>query len=258
MKKLLEWFNTVDHPMFELLTQAKMSQNVISFANGFWDYREMRFTKWEEAETVPVTDHYFERSFDADELLSAKTPLWDGLITKQLGSRGKCIECDRCPVYADNTCELHCGVDSPSDCFVETSLADMLEIMIGRVFYPIGTYNNWQVCLFLKGEAATGKSTILDLIKCMFAPSATGVITATHEGTFGLENLYQKRAVLVPDLPKQFSKIVNQSDFQSMCSGEAVSIARKNKTAISDRNWSAPLLFAGHYLPDYNDNSGSI
>ena len=43
-----------------------------------------------------------------------------------------------------------------------------------------------------------------------------------------------------------------------MVSGDVISVARKNKTAISDQNWTAPLVFAGNYLPDYNDNSGSI
>jgi hypothetical protein len=92
----------------------------------------------------------------------------------------------------------------------------------------------------------------------MFPVSSSGVITATHEPQFGLEGLYQKRVVMIPDLPKHFARIVNQSDFQSMCSGESISVARKNKTAISELNWTVPLVFAGNYLPDYNDNSGSI
>lgn len=41
----------------------------------------------------------------------------------------------------------------------------MLEIMIGRCFYPIGKHDNWQVCVFLKGDGNTGKSTVLELIK---------------------------------------------------------------------------------------------
>ena len=112
--------------------------------------------------------------------------------------------------------------------------------------------------MFLKGDANTGKSTVTDLMKHMFPPGTCGVITATHEAQFGLEGLYQKRVVLIPDLPKHFSRIINQSDFQSMVSGDVISVARKNKTAISDQSWTAPLVFAGNYLPDYNDNSGSI
>ena len=37
-----------------------------------------------------------------------------------------------------------------------------------------------------------------------------------------------------------------------------MSIARKNKIAISDQNWTVPLIFSGNFLPNYNDNSGSI
>ena len=63
---------------------------------------------------------------------------------------------------------------------------------------------------------------------------------------------------MIPDMPRNISKLVNQSDFQSMASGEGVSIARKNKTAISDQAWTVPLVMAGNPLPDYKDNSGSI
>ena len=54
------------------------------------------------------------------------------------------------------------------------------------------------------------------------------------------------------------AKLINQSDFQSMASGEGVSIARKNKQAISDQSWTVPLVMAGNPIPDYKDNSGSI
>ena len=102
------------------------------------------------------------------------------------------------------------------------------------------------------------KGTVCDLVKRMFPSGSVGVITATQEEKFGLEALYQKRLVMIPDLPKKFSKIVSQSDFQSMVTGEGVSVARKNKTAVSDQDWTVPMIGAGNYLPDYNDNSGSI
>ena len=31
MKKLVEWFNQIDHPMFELRVPSKMNRSVISF-----------------------------------------------------------------------------------------------------------------------------------------------------------------------------------------------------------------------------------
>lgn len=258
IKKLSEWFDRTDHPMFPILTQAKMNHGVISFTNGYFDIDKVRFVKWGGPEPIPLTNHYFEQELDIDAAAEAATPLWDSLTTTQLGPRNKCVLCNRTAIFADNTCDYHSELESASAGFIEPTVTDMLEIMIGRCFFPIGKYDNWQVNLFLKGDANTGKGTICELIKNMFAVGATGTITATHEQNFGLEALYKKRLVIVPDMPKKFSKIVNQSDFQSMCSGEGVSIARKNKTAVTNENWTVPIVFAANYLPDYNDNSGSV
>ena len=258
MKRLTEWFNESDHPMFELINPASMNRNVISFINGYLDIHAVRFVEWGGPEPIPLTDHFFEQVLDLNAAAGAPTPSWDHLIATQLGHRTKCGSCDRSAVYADNTCDIHCDENSASFGYATPSLADTFEMMVGRCFYPIGKHDNWQVAIFMLGDAGTGKGTISDLIKHMFPANSTGAITATTEKTFGLEPLFQKRAIIVPDLPKHFSTIVNQSDFQSMCSGEGVSVARKNKTAVTNRNWTVPLIFGANYLPDYNDNSGSV
>jgi hypothetical protein len=51
---------------------------------------------------------------------------------------------------------------------------------------------------------------------------------------------------------------VSQTDFQSMVTGEIVSIARKNKSAICDRPWTAGLMMSGNHLPDFADAAGSV
>ena len=43
-----------------------------------------------------------------------------------------------------------------------------------------------------------------------------------------------------------------------MISGEPVSIARKNKVAVADENWTVPVLGATNIYPDYKDESGAI
>jgi hypothetical protein len=133
-----------------------------------------------------------------------------------------------------------------------------LETLIGRLFYPIGKHDNWQALPDLKGDANTGKGTLCELIGRMFPVGSVGVIGASKEATFGLETLYQQRLVVVPDLPLNFSKVLNQTDFQSMVSGEGVTIPRKNRPAITGQPWRVPMLFAGNFLPDYIDKSGSI
>lgn len=258
--RLSEWFNSADHPKFELLTPGKMNTSAISFTNGFLDLNTLIFTPWEEVEMPPLTDHFFEQTLDLSNAMDAPTPLWDSLLEKQLGNRSKCYLCGKLAVFARGK-TLLCGGVAPRLMELEPaplSMCDMLEVLIGRLFYPIGKHDNWQVMPFMMGDANTGKGTVCDLVKRMFSPGSVGVITATQEQQFGLESLCQKRLIMIPDLPKKFGKIINQSDFQSMVTGEGVSVARKNKTAISDQDWTVPMLGAGNYLPDYNDNSGSI
>ena len=235
LKKLLEWFSGNDHPCFELLTLEKMNRNVVSFQNCYLDLSTqdpLHFVQWHEVkrDQIPITDHYFDMQIDFKNM-ERPTPLWDSLLATQLGLPG------------NNG---------------RPSLFDMLEIMIGRLFFVIGKFDNWQLHLFLKGDANTGKSTVLKLIKKMFPVGSVGCVTATQEKTFGLESIYQKRLVLIPDMPTKLSKLINQSDFQSMASGESVSVARKNKVAISDQPWTVPLAMAGNPMPDYKDNSGSV
>lgn len=235
MKKLIEWFGQVDSPRFELLTPSKMSSHVISFINGFFDINEMTFTTWVEFDldknTPPLTEHYFEQELDLTQLDNRTTPLWDTLLETQLGLR----------VSQDE----------------ERSPIEMLEILIGRCFYATGLFDNWQVSIFLRGDGATGKSTVLDLVKAMFPPASVGCITATHECHFGLEPLHSKRVVLIPDVPKHMSQLLAQSDFQSMVSGDTMSIARKNRVALCE-SWKPQLVFASNVMLDYVDNAGSV
>jgi hypothetical protein len=50
---------------------------------------------------------------------------------------------------------------------------------------------------------------------------------------------------------------LEQAEFQSMVSGEDVSIARKNEKAMS-MTWNVPGILAGNEVPSYRDNSGSV
>jgi len=85
-----------------------------------------------------------------------------------------------------------------------------------------------------------------------------GCITASKELTFGLESLLGKRLIVAPDLPKRLKHILPQTDFQSMVSGEQVTVARKNMKAVSNQSWTVPMIWASNEFPDYSDNSGSV
>jgi hypothetical protein len=256
MAKNVMWFKTVDHPQFKLLTESCMSQHVISFIDGYWDIDTLLFHYWDPEVEPPQTDHYYETNFMAQ--LDRPSPLWDKLLSFQLEHRSSCSVCQKVAPYLQGE-TLFCGVHlDPELEYVAapTTNTDLLEILIGRLFYDVGKHDNWQVFPYLKGDGDTGKSTICDVIRSMFAVGKVGVVG--RETTFGLEAIYNKRLMLIPDCPAKLSAQISQTDFQSIVSGEPVSVARKNALAVADKKWTAPLLAAGNYYPDYNDNGGSV
>lgn len=191
----------------------------VAFRNKRFDMQTLTAQNWNEIEIENYT-HFFDADFD--EL--KPTPKWDKLVTHQF----------------------------------DAERVRMLEVMIGKSFFPLKTYDNWQVFLFLLGDGNVGKSTIINIIRAMFGNSSTiGTISATQEKTFGFQTLHNKRCVFVPDMTKNFPQLVEQAQFQSMISGDSVSVAKKGLDAIN-LEWKAPIVMAGNFLAGYTDERGSI
>lgn len=131
-----------------------------------------------------------------------------------------------------------------------------LFILCGRLFYDVGLLDNWQVMVFLKGLGGTGKGTILDLFKYVFGQEA-GSMSNNIEENFGLQSLYDKKIILGMEIGLNFK--LNQELFQSMITGETMTVAIKNKCAIDIDNWTAPMILAGNNFPErYVDRGGSL
>ena len=220
MSQLKTWFIDQNHQRFPIVNSPR--EDVISFTNGVLFLHEGLFREWSEIDTPPFTFRYREIVFDS-ELCQRATPLWDNLIMTQLTNE---------------------------DVF------DVFEVMIGRLNYPAG-YDNYKVLPFLKGDANTGKSTVIEIVQKMFPSNRIGVISANNEKKFGLETLHDKLLVVAPDIPKKMQDVFEQTILQAAVGGEYVNIPQKNKQALSVK-WSAPQLWAGNNMPDYTDNSGSI
>ena len=220
------WFTQCDHRDFPLIDLHKCDRHIIAFLNGYLDINKLLFFGVEEYEEkhqrLPVTFHYFEVEF-SEEMMKTPTPNWDKLINYQ---------------WDEDVCNF-------------------FEVCVGRLFYHVGFKDNYQFMPLLKGDANTGKSTLIDAITLMFPTSLVDVISANLEKTFGLQDMNHKALVVIPDIPKKLSAYLPQSTFQSMISGDFVSMPRKNKTALKEK-WGPPLIAAGNYLPDYTDKSGSI
>lgn len=132
----------------------------------------------------------------------------------------------------------------------------MYALAIGRFLYEVGELDDWQVLVYLLGKAKTGKSTICaGVCKEIFDAQDVGTLSNNGEKKFGLSALYNKFAFVAPEVKENCS--LEQSEFQSMISGEVVSVAEKFKTAKSVK-WTASSVWAGNQVPGYSDNSGSI
>lgn len=128
--------------------------------------------------------------------------------------------------------------------------------LIGRMLYKVGDLDDWQVSPFFKGVAGTGKSTILKLIRKLYAPEDVGVIPNNIEPTFGLSAVYKKLINMCFELRSDFS--LDQAVLQTMMSGEPMSIQVKYKTAIPNIQWEAPFAAAGNMTANWADSNGAM
>jgi hypothetical protein len=102
----------------------------------------------------------------------------------------------------------------------------------------------------------SGKSLIIgSLVQHLYDPCDVGTIGNNFEKTFGLAAIYDKFIWTAPEVRNDFT--IDQAVFQSMVSGESVSVSIKHQTARSVQ-WTAPGIMAGNVLPGFSDSHGSL
>lgn len=132
---------------------------------------------------------------------------------------------------------------------------DFIFALMGRMLYPVGQVDNWSVFPYFLGIAGTGKSTLLRLVASFFEQHDVAYINNAGQKTFALDGIYGKKLFLCLDVDESFT--LDQATFQSMVTGEEVSVVRKNKQPKVVK-WDAPGGMAGNNLPGWTDNGGSL
>tara|TARA_B100000945_G_scaffold321579_1_gene337219 strand:- start:3223 stop:5169 length:1947 start_codon:yes stop_codon:yes gene_type:complete len=138
---------------------------------------------------------------------------------------------------------------------LETATKDWVLIMLARLFFKVGEKDKWQVVFFIKGVAGSGKSTLAKLIRYMYPSNFITTLSSNVEAKFGLSAIYKGLICICAEVREEFG--LDQADWQSAASGEELSIAIKNKTAISHL-WDTPFFFLGNEVPNYKNASGSV
>ena len=129
-------------------------------------------------------------------------------------------------------------------------------VMGGRLCYDVGELDGWQVIPFFKGIARSGKSTLITKVfKKFYENEDVGTLSNNIEKKFGLSAIKDSFMFIAPEVKGDLA--LEQAEFQSMVSGEDVSIAVKNKTAVSIE-WNVPGVLGGNEVPNWKDNSGSV
>ena len=128
---------------------------------------------------------------------------------------------------------------------------------IGRLLYKLKRFDNYNIVPLIKGDAGTGKSTILTILRKIFSPGAVGVLNSNNEVTFGLEAKYNKEVLIAHEIDDHLTDRLSSDLFKQMVCGEDISIPRKNKSAI-DVTWGVPMFLCSNVHLSYVDSQGSI
>ena len=217
----------------EFLTNCKDSQfdsiqkdrHVFSFENGIYDASTNNFTPYTKVDSNVTTSKYFNVEFDthdAKHYTEIDTPYFDSIVD-----------------YQDISDEAKYWV----------------YVFIGRLLYDVNEKDGWQVIFFFQGQAGTGKSTIANVCKSIYSDEDVGIMSNNIQRKFGLADIVDKKMFIAPEIKRDFC--LEQAEFQSMVSGESMSIAEKYKKSKFVL-WKTPGVLAGNETPDFIDNYGSI
>jgi NOL1/NOP2/fmu family ribosome biogenesis protein len=135
-------------------------------------------------------------------------------------------------------------------------VSEWIYVFGGRLCFDVNEIDAWQCIPFLKGIARSGKSTLITKVfKRFYDSEDVRTLSNNIEKKFGLWSIHDGLMFISPEVKGDLS--LEQAEFQSMVSGEDVSIARKNQKALS-KQWNVPGILAGNEVPNWRDNSGSV
>ncbi|KAI9091025.1 bifunctional DNA primase/polymerase [Phlyctochytrium arcticum] len=217
--KHLEMYDDCDLPVL------KKDKNVLAFRNGALLLNKAEFITYKDKRLKGVAArHYIDQDFTGGDY----TPLFDQVLMHQL-----------------STCEE------------KIEVYKVVVALIGRLFFDTGKLDKWAVALLLYGESRTGKTTLLNIIKSMFNISEIATLAANTEKIFGLDNMFEKELLLVPEVPHNMKEVFDPTMIQSMIDGDFMNIAGKHKKALTG-SFKTPIMMAGNIFPPYDDKRGAI
>ena len=138
----------------------------------------------------------------------------------------------------------------------EEDVIRWMYILGGRLCFELNEMDKWQVIPFLKGIARSGKSTLITKVfRKFYEVDDIKTLSNNVEKKFGLSSIHDALMFIAPEIKGDLQ--LEQAEFQSIVSGEEVSIAVKCEKA-KNFVWKLPGILGGNEVPQWKDKSGSI
>ncbi|MGY3896245.1 DUF5906 domain-containing protein [Aeromonas enterica] len=123
------------------------------------------------------------------------------------------------------------------------------------LFMVLANRYDWQLFLEVTGEGGSGKSVMAALCELLVGQENVGSSSMKLlEDQFGLENVWNKRLILLPDQP---SYVGDGHVLKAITGGDKVSVNPKGKTIFSTRI-PAVLLATNNVPMVFNERNGGI
>ena len=223
-KRFKEAMEYMKHYRVDEMPEHKPDRDLLSFRNGVLSTGDVLFTPNADiADGHPLCAKVARHHIDLEFTGSTDTPLLDTVLDAQF----------------------------------DRDVAQLLCALIGRLLFPVGKLDNWQVMPYLVGVGGTGKSLILAIVQHLFAVGTVGNLAAKREDIFGMANLADKDVVIGRDMPKALSAVLGQELMHCMTAGEYMEVPRKTTTALNIQ-WTAPVIMASNHFPDYVNTGGNV
>ena len=127
---------------------------------------------------------------------------------------------------------------------------------MGRMCFNLGDMDNWQVLLYLLGQAGAGKSTIvMKIIQKFYEEEDVGIIANNIDAKYGIKPHVNKFMVLAPEISENFK--MEQTDWQLLVEGGRNTYSEKYKSDETI-NWEVPMMMGGNKIMRYKNNSESV
>ena len=216
----------------KMLPTLQPDRHLFAFTDGIYDAANCEFHPYETSPLPSdrVAVKFFQLKFDVYEM-AKYTSDWYSIPTDALQSIFNYQELD-------------------------TEVCKVMYAMMGRCLYNLGEHDKWEVIMFIKGVAGSGKSTIGKILKEFYHPADIAILSSNIERKFGLAAIYDKLLFLCFEVKASWG--LDQGDFQCMISGEEIQIPVKHQTAFT-KEWVVPGMLMGNEVAhSWLDAAGSM